>query len=94
MKPKKCKLLSENTKYLGYIVLREGLTPDPAKVECVKSYPVPWTVTEVRRFIGMASYYRKFAPGFSTISSPLCKLTKKGVLYIWTCGCGEALNRN
>ncbi|MCP4473522.1 MAG: RNA-directed DNA polymerase, partial [Gammaproteobacteria bacterium] len=59
LKPKKCVLLSENTRYLGHIVSREGLTPDPKKVDGIQSYPEPKTQTEVRRFLGMASYYRK-----------------------------------
>ncbi|MCP4474881.1 MAG: RNA-directed DNA polymerase, partial [Gammaproteobacteria bacterium] len=67
LKPKKCVLLSENTKYLGHIVSREGLTPDPKNVEGIQTYPVPGTQTEGRRFLGMASYYRMFVPKFSSI---------------------------
>ncbi|MCP4504373.1 MAG: RNA-directed DNA polymerase, partial [Deltaproteobacteria bacterium] len=70
LKPKKCVLLSENTKYLGHIVSREGLTPDPKKVDGIQSYPEPKTQTEVRRFLGMTSCYRKFVPLFSRIAQP------------------------
>ncbi|MCP4459046.1 MAG: RNA-directed DNA polymerase [Cytophagales bacterium] len=71
LKLKKCVLLLENTKYLGHIVSRQGLTPDPKKVEGIKTYPEPNTPTEVRRFLGMTSYYRKFVPNFSRIAQPM-----------------------
>ncbi|MCP4489168.1 MAG: hypothetical protein GY820_17925, partial [Gammaproteobacteria bacterium] len=56
----------------------------------MKDYPAPRTVTKLRRFIGMASYYRKFVPGFSVIACPLRKLTEKGIAYEWTTECKEA----
>ncbi|MCP4476089.1 MAG: RNA-directed DNA polymerase, partial [Gammaproteobacteria bacterium] len=90
LKPKKCVLLSENTKYLGHIVSREGLTPDPKKVDGIQSYPEPKTQTEVRRFLGMASYYRKFVPFFSRIALPLRELTEKHHPFDWTEACQVA----
>ncbi|MCP4474470.1 MAG: hypothetical protein GY821_07880, partial [Gammaproteobacteria bacterium] len=90
LKPKKCVLLSENTKYLGHIVSREGLIPDPKKVDGIQSYPAPKTPTEVRRFLGMASYYRRFVPFFSKIAHPLRALTEKNSLFSWTEECQDA----
>ncbi|MCP4492527.1 MAG: hypothetical protein GY820_35250, partial [Gammaproteobacteria bacterium] len=92
LKPKKCVLLSENTKYLGHIVSREGLIPDPKKVEGIQTYPAPNTQTEVRRFLGMASYYRKFVSHFSSIAQPLRKLTEKNQLFEWTEECQLAFD--
>ncbi|MCP4492401.1 MAG: hypothetical protein GY820_34595, partial [Gammaproteobacteria bacterium] len=90
LKPKKCILLADKAKYLGHIVTREGLKPDPGKTECIATYPVPRNLTEMRRFIGMASYYRKFIQGFAAISHPLRKLTEKGVKFEWSSVCQEA----
>ncbi|MCP4473134.1 MAG: RNA-directed DNA polymerase, partial [Gammaproteobacteria bacterium] len=90
LKPKKCILLTDEAKYLGHIVTREGLKPDPGKTECIATYPVPRNLTEMRRFIGMASYYRKFIQGFAAISHPLRKLTEKGVFFEWSPACQEA----
>ncbi|MCP4492399.1 MAG: RNA-directed DNA polymerase, partial [Gammaproteobacteria bacterium] len=87
LKPRKCVLLLENTKYLGHIVSRQGLTPDPKKVEGIKTYPEPNTQTEVRRFLGMASYYRKFVPNFSRIAQPMRELTEKDQKFIWDEAC-------
>ncbi|MCP4491325.1 MAG: RNA-directed DNA polymerase, partial [Gammaproteobacteria bacterium] len=90
LKPKKCILLADEAKYLGHIVTREGLKPDPGKTECIATYPVPRNLTEMRRFVGMASYYRKFIQGFAAISHPLRKLTEKGVVFDWSTACQEA----
>ncbi|MCP4474504.1 MAG: hypothetical protein GY821_08075, partial [Gammaproteobacteria bacterium] len=92
LKPKKCVLLSENTKYLGHIVSREGLIPDPKKIDGIQSYPAPKTPTEVRRFLGMASYYRRFVPFFSKIAHPMRALTEKDQIFDWTVECQEAFD--
>ncbi|MCP4473430.1 MAG: RNA-directed DNA polymerase, partial [Gammaproteobacteria bacterium] len=92
LKPKKCVLLSESTKCLGDIVSREGLTPDPKNVDGIQSYPEPKTQTEVRRFLGMASYYRKFVPFFSRIALPLRELTEKHHPFDWTEACQVAFD--
>ncbi len=76
LKPKKCMLSSDEAKYLGHIVTREGLKPDPGKTEGISSYPILRNLTEMRRFVGMASYYRKFIKGFAAISTPLRHLTE------------------
>ncbi|XP_027342970.1 uncharacterized protein LOC113855525 [Abrus precatorius] len=60
---------------------------DPAKVEAVAEWPRQTNVTEVRSFLGLAGYYRKFIEGFSKIVLPLTKLTRKGKEYKWTKGC-------
>ena len=79
--------------YLGHLVTKDGLSTDPEKVEKVKNWPVPCTVRDVRAFLGLAGYYRRFIKKFSVIASPLHKLTQKDVKFKWGAGCQEAFER-
>lgn len=84
LKLKKCSFLQLETNYLGFIVDRDGIRPDPKKVEAIRSLPVPTCVREVRSFVGMSSYYRRFIPNFSEIAEPIIALTKKHAHFKWT----------
>ena len=64
--------------FLGHVVSSKGIIVDPTKIEVVMKWPRPITVTEVRSFLGLAGYYRRFAQDFSKLSSTLTQLTKKG----------------
>ena len=66
-----------------------GISVDPAKIEAVSSWPVPRNVTEIRSFLGLAGYYRRFVEGFSKIAAPLTALTKKDKKYEWNPKCEE-----
>ena len=79
--------MRSSAQFLGHIVSANGLQPDPSKVTAVQSYPVPTTVTELKRFLGMTSYYRRFIPRFATIAAALHKLLQKDVPYVWTPHC-------
>lgn len=63
------------------MITSEGLQPDPAKVKVVQEYPIPKSVKDVRAFMGLTNYYRKFIKGFAQIASPLHDLTKKGTAF-------------
>ena len=81
LKPQKCNFVQEQVLCLGHVVSRRGIAPDPSKVEAVKRWPRPRDVPGVRAFLGFASYYRKFVPGFSKIAGPLHALTRQGVPF-------------
>ena len=69
--------------YLGHIVSQQGIQTDPKKVEAIKNWPTPKDAKDVRSFLGIASYYRKFIPHFTTIASCLTRLTEKDVKFQW-----------
>ena len=90
LKLKKCNFLESETNYLGFIIGKDGFKPDPKKVEAIRSLPIPTCVREVRSFIGMSSYYRRFIPNFSEIAEPIIALTKKHAQYEWSAKHDEA----
>ncbi|GJY73608.1 putative nucleotidyltransferase, ribonuclease H [Tanacetum coccineum] len=70
--------------FLGHIVSADGIIMDPSKVEAITKWPRPTTVTEVRSFLGLAGYYRRFVEGFSRLALPLTQLMRKGEKFVWT----------
>ncbi|KAL8110230.1 hypothetical protein AgCh_026082 [Apium graveolens] len=86
-KYKKCEFWLDQVAFLGHIVSADGIKVDPAKVKDITNWPRPSTVTEVRSFLGLAGYYRRFVEGFSTIAMPLTQLTRKSNKFIWTDEC-------
>ena len=79
LKPKKCFLFQ---KRVSYLVTEEDITADPGKVEQVRAWPIPENSTEVKSLLGLASYYRRFIPVFSTIVQPLYKLTEAKTEFV------------
>ena len=76
-KAKKYKLFRTKIEYTGHYISDEGITVDPRKIETIKNWPAPINMSEVRSFLGLISYYRKFVQGFSAITTPLTALLHK-----------------
>ena len=79
--------------FLGHIVSAEGIRTDPKKTETVLSWPVPRFLKELRSFLGLYSYYRKFIRNFSTLAKPLHRLTEKNVKFHWSIDCLNAFSK-
>nr|GEX39361.1 putative reverse transcriptase domain-containing protein [Tanacetum cinerariifolium] len=79
----KCDFWLESVHFLSHVIDINGVHVDPAKVEAIRNWSAPTTPTEVRQFLGLAGYYRRFIGGFSLISKPLFKLTQKNKKYEW-----------
>ncbi|KAL7838997.1 hypothetical protein SRHO_G00256550 [Serrasalmus rhombeus] len=90
LKPSKCHLACSSVTFLGHQVSSAGVRPDPSNTEKVASWPVPHSATEVRAFLGLCSYYRRFIKHFSHIAEPLHRLTHKGVLFEWSPAAADA----
>nr|XP_022906017.1 uncharacterized protein LOC111417855 [Onthophagus taurus] len=89
----KCSFCRESLKYLGYVVDRNGLRVDPDKVRAILEIPLPRKVSEVRRMVGVASWYRHFVSNFSTIISPLTSLLRKNQKFVWSDRCEKSLKK-
>ena len=76
LKPSKCKFFQSSLTYLGHLISEEGIATDPSKIQAVKEWPVPESVSQVKSFLGFVGYYRRFIKGFSKIARPLYALTK------------------
>ena len=76
--------------FLGHVISVEGVSVDTKKIETVVNWKPPKNVLEVRSFLGLAGYYRKFVEGFSKIVAPLTKLTRKDVKYDWVDACQQS----
>ena len=88
----KCEFWLEEVKFLGHVISASGISVDPSKVETVLQWEQPKTVTEVRSFIGLAGYYRRFIEGFSKIIVPLTQLTRKDQPFAWTEACEQSFH--
>ena len=90
LKPSKYHFVKPQVEYLGHIVSAEGLRPNPAKISAVKEFPIPKNVKDLRAFLGLCNYYRRFVKGFALIASPLNKLTSKNAKFSWSPECQTA----
>ncbi|GKE65735.1 hypothetical protein Tco_1519896, partial [Tanacetum coccineum] len=69
--------------FLGHVIDSEGIHVDPAKIESIKDWASPKTPTEIRQFLGLVGYYRRFIKGFLKIAKPMTKLTQKSMMFEW-----------
>ena len=84
LNPKKCSLFKKEVEYLGHVISINGVRTDPKKISAMQDWPTPTCVTDVKSFVGMASYYRRFVQGFANIAKPLHQLTEKQKTFQWT----------
>ena len=89
-KLEKCDFWLQEVQFLGHRVSKEGISVDPAKVEVVMQWERPKSVFEIRSFLGLAGYYRRFIENFSRIACPMTRLTRKGVSFDWNDKCEES----
>ncbi|KAJ9555770.1 hypothetical protein OSB04_010384 [Centaurea solstitialis] len=80
----KCEFWLHEVQFLGHVVSRDGIKVDPAKIEAMMSWKSPTNPSEIRSFLGLAGYYRRFIQDFSKIASSLTTLTKKNAKFLWT----------
>ena len=83
----KCEFWLKEARFLGHVISGEGIAVDPTKVESVTNWQSPTSVKEIRSFLGLAGYYRRFIENFSKIVKPMTELLKKDTKFIWTEDC-------
>lgn len=84
IKTKKCEFAKKELVYLGHIISINGIRPNPKKTECVANFPTPNNSDQVRTFLGLSGYYRKFIKNYADIAKPLTELTKLDATWKWT----------
>jgi len=92
IKPTKCDFFKPELKYLGHIVSAEGIKPDPKKVEAIAKWPVPNDTHQLRTFLGLSNYFRRFIQGYSKLVLPLTDLLQHTTPYRWTPQCQHAFD--
>ena len=90
MKREKCDFFKKHIQYLGHLIVENGFTPLPEKLESIRNMPRPKTAKEVKQFLGLIGYYRKFIPRFSDIARSLTNLTRNDTDFKWTEKCDKA----
>jgi hypothetical protein len=86
----KCEFWLTEVQFLGHVVSHDGISMDMSKVRAVLDWKPPRIVHQVRCFLGLASYYRRFIPNFSKIAKPITNLLKKDEKFVWNAECDEA----
>ncbi|KAM0724679.1 Retrovirus-related Pol polyprotein from transposon 17.6 [Formica fusca] len=84
LQPDKCEFLKTEVTYLGHVISKDGVKPDPKKLEAVQRFPRPKTSKNIKQFLGLAGYYRRFIPNFSKFTKPLTNLLKNDNRFEWT----------
>jgi len=93
VKPSKCVVLQKRIEFLGHIVSEHGVEPLPGKIEAIEHWPQPRCLKDVRAFVGLASYYRRFVRSFGNIAEALTRMTMKNTRFEWTDEADEAFQK-
>ena len=88
----KCSFWQRSIGFLGHTVSDQGVSVDPEKIQAIQAWPQPKNATEVRSFLGLTGYYRKFVKGFASLAQPMTQLTGKDVRFVWTEECGKSFS--
>jgi hypothetical protein len=88
----KCEFWLDIVKFLGHTISKDGIFVDPSKVQEVMDWKPPKSIHQIRSFLGLAVYYRRFIPDFSRIAKPMTELLKKGVKFVWSEACEKAFH--
>lgn len=88
----KCEFFRSELSFLGHVVSADGIKPDPKKVDVVRHWPVPTNRKELRQFLGLANYFRKFLQGYSTLVAPMTDLTAEHAPWVWSEKCQAAFD--
>ena len=83
LQPDKCEFLRKEVTYLGHRLTTKGLLPDFDKVHAMKEFPTPTNTCQLKGFLGLSGYYRRFIPNFSKIAKPLTELLRKNTPFVW-----------
>eukprot|EP00253_Pinus_taeda_P033189 PITA_33189 len=89
----KCDFFKEEIQYLGHVITKEGIAVDPEKIRTIMEWPIPKDVADIRSFMGLAGYYRRFFEGFSRVAYPITSLQKKGKVFKWTSECQKSFEQ-
>ena len=86
MQPDKCLILKKEVVYLGHVISEQGVRPDPRKIQAISDFPRPINAKNIKQFLDLAGYYRRFIPDFAKIARPFHFLLQKEIKFMW----GEA----
>ncbi|KAG8472900.1 hypothetical protein CXB51_034785 [Gossypium anomalum] len=89
----KCEFWLREVSFLGHVVSASGIRVDPSKISAILNWKPPRNITEVRSFLGLAGYYRRFVKGFSTIATPMTRLLQKDVKFVWSEKCQRSFDQ-
>ena len=84
LQPDKCEFLRKEVAYLGHVITDKGVSPNPDKVKAISQFPTPKTPKDIKSFLGLTGYYRRFIENFSNITKPLTSLLKKDIVFYWS----------
>ena len=94
LRPSKCFLLQPKVPFLGHVISADGVSTDPDKIRAVEQWPTPSNVSDVRSFLGLASYYRRFIKDFAETAPSWHRLTAKSIQrFQWSAECDRAFHR-